>query len=482
MEKRNKIMAVSLACAALVAGAIAINASGASIPTVDANVTTPADQTLTFSASDFTAVAGDLIKNGNTFHYGAVSLNGSTVQIGSTGIIYNIGYAGSSDVNGVKGSGFKTISFTGLSSTASSGYIHTFDQNAGNGHLYSLSGKTAAYTIDLTKDESGTVDVEAKNRVRFQLEMGAEDGKYVSFTTMTVTYGCRTLTPSVALSSSASYVQMDKTLAVTATPSEIGSSTPTYAWSSSNTSIFTIAGSGATATVTPVAVGTANVQVVMTVDAADYSSSLAIEVKSAGLLGTAIGSLAELEAAFDGAGTNTGKSYYLNSDIDCSAWNVLNNGMAGEYSGTFDGNGHSLTNLAIKNGLFNIIASSGVVKNLTLSGTFAPAGDGFGFIAFQNNGSAKNVNVSVYPTETHAGALSATFFNGSGTMSDMTVTAYFALDVKEGAFFADTCQATITPSGTNVGTYYNKAATATDKTSSLIQAKTGFTITNSGTW
>jgi hypothetical protein len=478
--KKKIVLAVAATCSALALGGVLIGTNGA-LPLVQPVDGASTSKSITFSASDFAAGAGDITKFGQQFHYSSVTLNGTTISIGSTGIFYNMAYAGITDTNGLKGSGFESISFTGLSVTAASGYVHTFDKDAANGHLYALSGKSGSYTIDLTKDADGTTAVDGKNRTRFQIEMGAESNS-IAFASVTLTYGCRTLVPSVSLSAAQAYVQMGKTLAVTATPSEIGTATPTYTWTSSNTSVFTVAGSGDSATVTPVAVGTANVTVKMTVDAVDYTTGLAIEVKAAGLLGTGIGTLADLEAAFDGAGGHTANSYYLTADIDCAGWAVPNNGMAGDYTGTFDGNGHKLTNVAVKNGLFNNIGSSGVVNNLDISGTFAPVGDGFGFVAFQNNGTISNSSITVYPSATHAGALSATAFNGSGVLKDLTVKAYFALDVKEGAFFADTCQASIVPTGTNVGTFYNKAATTSENKSTLIQSKGAFTITDGGTW
>lgn len=477
--KKKIVLTVAATCSALTLGGVVIGTNGA-LPLVQVAGDASTSRSITFSASDFATGSANITKYGQEFHYGQFTIDGTTISIGSTGIFYNIGYAGMSDSNGFKGAGFESISFTGLSVTAASGYVHTFDKDAGNGHLYSLASHSGSYTIDLTKADDGTA-IAGSNRVRFQIEMGAESN-YVAFTTVTLTYGCRALTPSVSLSASQAYVQMGNTLAVTAIPSEIGTATPTYTWASNNTSVFTVAGSGASATVTPVAVGTANVSVVMTINSVDYTNSLSIEVKAAGLLGTGIGTLTDLEKVFDGAGTNLSNSYYLTADIDCSGWSMGNNGMAGEYKGTFDGNGHKLTNVPVINGLFNIIGTAGVVNNLDISGTYAPSGDGYGFLAYQNNGTISGCTITVYPTNAHAGALSATAFNGTGVMKNLTVNAYFALDVKEGAFFADTCQATITPTGTNVGTYYNKAATTSANQSSLIQSKRAFTLTNGGTW
>ncbi|OPZ37519.1 MAG: Bacterial Ig-like domain (group 2) [Tenericutes bacterium ADurb.BinA155] len=86
-----------------------------------------------------------------------------------------------------------------------------------------------------------------------------------------------------------------------------------------------------------------------------------------------IGTLAQLKTYFDGAGTNCGNSATLTADIDLNGAYV--SGMAGEFTATFNGNGHKLYNGAVgaTTSLFNIIGASGIVKNLTYDVTVTGA-------------------------------------------------------------------------------------------------------------
>ena len=79
-----------------------------------------------------------------------------------------------------------------------------------------------------------------------------------------------------------------------------------------------------------------------------------------------------------------GKYYKLGNDID------LNNQLwtpIGNFNGTFDGNGHTISGLyAVDAGLFRSIGENGVVKDLTVSGEVAGSGSGIGGIANENRG------------------------------------------------------------------------------------------------
>ncbi len=69
------------------------------------------------------------------------------------------------------------------------------------------------------------------------------------------------------------------------------------------------------------------------------------------------------------------------------------------YAGTFDGGGHTISNLSIDpsynndSGLFGYIATDGVVKNLTLSGVEISGYEYIGGIAGNNYGTIANCNV-----------------------------------------------------------------------------------------
>ena len=71
--------------------------------------------------------------------------------------------------------------------------------------------------------------------------------------------------------------------------------------------------------------------------------------------------------------------------------------MVASFAGTFDGNGHTISNVKIEGvasntGLFGIVYASGVVKNLTVKGTYEPTGvmSRLGGIAGANHGLIQN--------------------------------------------------------------------------------------------
>lgn len=79
-------------------------------------------------------------------------------------------------------------------------------------------------------------------------------------------------------------------------------------------------------------------------------------------------------------------TYSLGADIDMSGI-TLTEGLS-DFAGTLDGSGYSITNLTSSVPIFESIASSGTVKNLTLdsSCSFAPSDYIFGPVARINNG------------------------------------------------------------------------------------------------
>ena len=86
----------------------------------------------------------------------------------------------------------------------------------------------------------------------------------------------------------------------------------------------------------------------------------------------------------------------LTADIDLTGteWTPIPN-----YAGTFDGDGNTITGLAIKStmdnvGLFAFIAESGTVKNLKLDKVNVTANSNVGAVAGQNRGTIENCSVS----------------------------------------------------------------------------------------
>lgn len=292
--------------------------------------------------------------------------------------------------------------------------------------------------------------------------------------------------PSVALTSDVDYVDVNGTLVVTATAKHITGEV-TYAFSTAETTIISLA-QGETdksqVTVTGLVIGTATLKVEVSQSGAVIATGTkALTVKAAGPVGEEITTAAQISSIFDGGAAYTAKDFYLGNDIDCSTVSFARISMAGEFAATFDGNGHVLTNCAIKNSMFNIIGTKGSVKNLTISGTCDSDGDGFGAVAYANNGVISTVTLNLTPITARAGAYSAFFFMGSGKISDSSASIHFKKDAKQAAFFLAGAQSGATI--TNVkGTYYNEADATADEKSSIIPGNgiEATDITDGGTY
>ncbi len=106
----------------------------------------------------------------------------------------------------------------------------------------------------------------------------------------------------------------------------------------------------------------------------------------------AIGTYTQFAAFFNGSAENYNKSAYLTADIDCGGA-TRTMGMAGEYVGIFEGQGHTISNFTANQPLFNIIGSASEVRNVNIACTFT--GSGYGAMAFQNNGKILDCVVTV---------------------------------------------------------------------------------------
>lgn len=131
-----------------------------------------------------------------------------------------------------------------------------------------------------------------------------------------------------------------------------------------------------------------------------------------------VGTLAELKTFFDGAGTNCNNNITLTADIDCNGAYV--SGMAGEFAGTFNGNGYKIYNASIgaNKSLFNIIATAGVVKNLVLDATIT--GAVVRPVSYLNNGTIQNSTVILHTGATSVNNVAAyAYLAGSGTYTNL---------------------------------------------------------------
>jgi hypothetical protein len=112
---------------------------------------------------------------------------------------------------------------------------------------------------------------------------------------------------------------------------------------------------------------------------------------------------------------NGGAQYYncdfnLTSDITITTtWTVCR--MAGAYTGTFNGNGHTISGITMSSGntnfggMFNIVGSAGTVENLTLAGTIN--NNYQGILGFNNDGghvTGVTCNITVTGAYSYIGA------------------------------------------------------------------------------
>lgn len=136
--------------------------------------------------------------------------------------------------------------------------------------------------------------------------------------------------------------------------------------------------------------------------------------------------------ALANAGVDVSEDFILMNDVDLSAlpggeWDIID-----DFSGDFDGNLHTLSNLSVNNagaatgvGMFGEIASSGVVKNLSLSGVSIDVGDGsseIGALAGVNNGLITNAHVSgidIMVNGNPGNSAIADFSNGQNTLGGL---------------------------------------------------------------
>lgn len=134
-----------------------------------------------------------------------------------------------------------------------------------------------------------------------------------------------------------------------------------------------------------------------------------------------ISNKAELLAAFNGSAEKTTYDITLGADIDMDGGWFAKGGMAGEYSGTFDGGGHKIYNASVgaNNSIFNIIASSGTVKNLNLEATVQ--GAVIRPLSYQNNGTIQDCAVTLTTGADSTNNVAAyAYLAGSGSYTNLT--------------------------------------------------------------
>lgn len=110
--------------------------------------------------------------------------------------------------------------------------------------------------------------------------------------------------------------------------------------------------------------------------------------------------VATFKTVFDKGAAYTTRNFYLSSDIDLTGDDLTTTKMmwmAGEFSGIFEGQGHTITG-DISWDMFNIIAANGVVRNVNIK-TSNPVEANRGPLAHTNKGTISNVHIDVTVVE-----------------------------------------------------------------------------------
>ena len=157
--------------------------------------------------------------------------------------------------------------------------------------------------------------------------------------------------------------------------------------------------------------------------------------------------VATFKTVFDKGAAYTMRNFYLSSDIDLTGDELTTTQMmwmAGEFSGTFEGQGHTITG-DISWDMFNIIAASGVVRNVNIKMS-NPVEANRGPLAHTNKGTISNVHIDMTVVEKRAtNTFAGMFFSNEGKVEDSSV-----------AFHVNTASNTIKSfSNIGSGTYTN---------------------------
>lgn len=157
--------------------------------------------------------------------------------------------------------------------------------------------------------------------------------------------------------------------------------------------------------------------------------------------------VATFKTVFDKGAAYTTRNFYLSSDIDLTGDDLTTTQtmwMAGEFSGIFEGQGHTITG-DISWDMFNIIAANGVVRNVNIK-TSNPVEANRGPLAHTNKGTISNVHIDMTVVEKRAtNTFAGMFFSNEGKVEDSSV-----------AFHVNTASNTIKSfSNIGSGTYTN---------------------------
>lgn len=171
----------------------------------------------------------------------------------------------------------------------------------------------------------------------------------------------------------------------------------------------------------------------------------------------------DFATVFDGSAVYATRNVRLTSDINLASAELSGRRMAGDFTGTFDGQGFTISNFSLDTdaSLFNNVGAAGVIKNTKFSWTAAGKQSS---LYFSNNGLVDECVSTVTPTADAYGVWGASAFSfapGSGTHSNLI--SHFVLDVDNPSGDAGTYPAALIGNngalGTVVDCYYNISGT-----------------------
>lgn len=133
--------------------------------------------------------------------------------------------------------------------------------------------------------------------------------------------------------------------------------------------------------------------------------------------------VATFKTVFDKGAAYTTRNFYLSNDIDLTGDDLTTTPMmwmAGEFSGIFEGQGHTITG-DISWDMFNIIAANGVVRKVNIK-TSNPVEANRGPLAHTNKGTISNVHIDMTVVEKRAtNTFAGMFFSNEGKVEDSSV-------------------------------------------------------------
>lgn len=138
------------------------------------------------------------------------------------------------------------------------------------------------------------------------------------------------------------------------------------------------------------------------------------------------------------------RSYVLTADLDFEGQVFEGVGAGQGFSGTFDGNGHLLSNLELSGngeyiGLFPLIQQSGIVRNLHLSNVQAVGSRNLGAIAGKNEGLIEQCTVEnlvvTCPETASARAVGGLAGHNTGTIRDSFCAVEMTVNASDSMYF-----------------------------------------------